>query len=307
MKKAKIEIPVPEQKQQSPLINIIKIGAKIIFTIFAAYLIFTKTDIEKIGVHLSQMSPAYVLFALLILNFGQVTSAFRMKFYFATEKIFFRKRFVLSIYYIGMFFNRLLPGGIGGDGYIAYLLKKKKNISLKTSIRLLISSRASGLLQLLIFVFLLGFMSKLSVEIDHWNLLMIIGMLLSVVSYSFLAKKILSEKLATQITAFKYSIIVQGTVVLASASLFLSEGMNPMLFDYLMLFMISSLVTLIPISFGGAGMRELTFFYGAAFIGLNAELGIAVSLVYFLLDTVSSLAGLVLWNRIDKIPAFKNR
>lgn len=295
-----------EIKESSRLRRFVNIAVRIFFSIVVIYLLITKTNIEQIFHYLKNMSPGYVLLALLVLNFGQIISALRARYYFATEKIFFHKYFSIALYYVGFFFSRLLPGGVSGDAYVAYFLRKKKKISAKTSIRLLISSRASGLLFLMIFAFLLGFLSHLRDDMPHWYLLMVIGILGTIMSYTYLTRLLLREKVETQIGAVKYSVIVQGTVMMAAASLFLSTGMEPYnVIDYLMLFMISSIMILVPVSFGGAGMREITYFYGAGVIGLNPELGIAVSVVYFLLDTISSLAGVFFWHRIDHIPAFE--
>ncbi len=306
MKRAdKSKTEFSEEKPESLKKRILMIGVKIIFTLAALYLIVTKADLAEIWHHLENMYAPYIIFALISLNIGQVMSALRTRFYFRNDGVAFYKKFSIALYYIGMFFNRLLPGGIGGDAYIAYVLKRKKKIPVRTSIRILLSSRASGLLLLMVFAFLLGYVSDLRDMIPHWNILMTVGIAGTIFSYSFLTRLLLREKVETQIGAQKYSIVVQGGVMAAAWFLFMSANTPGQMSDYLMIFMISSVVTMIPISFGGVGMRELTYFYTAGIIGINPELGIAVSLVYFLLDTFSSLAGLFFLYRIDKIPTFE--
>lgn len=282
-----------------------KLLIKITFTALALYLIITNADIQEIEQYIKSIELAYMIFALLILNLGQITSSFRTRYYFATEEYYFRKTYSVALYYIGMFFNRLLPGGVGGDGYMAYLLKKYHKIKILTSVRLLISSRANGLLFLMVFAFIIGFFSDLRDKIPYWYLHMSAGIIITILCYTNLTRLILKEKTRTQIGASKYSLIIQSTVMAASTSLLIGAGAQAELVDYLMLFMVSTVATMIPISFGGAGMREISYFYLAPLIGLDAELGIAISLVYFLLDTFSSLAGLYFWYRIESIKAFK--
>jgi len=63
----------------------------------------------------------------------------------------------LQLYFLGMFYNLFLPGGIGGDGYKVYYLHKHLSAPLKKSILALVLDRVTGLIALgilsLIFLF----------------------------------------------------------------------------------------------------------------------------------------------------------
>ncbi|MDT8394238.1 MAG: lysylphosphatidylglycerol synthase domain-containing protein [Bacteroidales bacterium] len=64
------------------------------------------------------------------------------------------------------------------------------------------------------------------------------------------------------------------------------------LMDYLLVFLVSSIVAVLPISIGGMGVRELTFLYGAQFLGINSALAVSISLVFYLITAVVSFGGL---------------
>ena len=206
-----------------------------------------------------------------------------------------------------MLFNLVLPGGIGGDGYKAYILRRDYQFSLGTSVRLMISGRASGLLFLVLIGLGFGmFSNTLSAIIPYTFVFIIAAALITLISYSQLSRILLKEKYKTQAQAGAYSFVVQALVAICAACLFQAlnasypwsqNGHAP---DYLMLFMISSFVSVLPVSVGGIGLRELTFFYGAEFLNLNPEAGVAVALLYFAVNTCASLIGLIFFVTVKK-------
>ena len=55
--------------------------------------------------------------------------------------------------------------------------------------------------------------------------------------------------------------------------------------------MISSIVAVVPLTLGGIGSREVTFFYGAKFLGLDQNISVGVSVLFFLITAMVSLVG----------------
>ncbi len=255
------------------------------------YLVLSNVDLEKIATYIKDADILYLILALIILNIGQAVSAMRMRFYFSTRGLVLSRPFAISIYYIGMMFNLILPGGVGGDGYIAYYMQKKKQFSWKTSIRLMISGRGSGMLMLIVLTFLLAFLSPYIMEMPYAIFLTFAGIILVFPCYSFLAKKLLKENFKTQIRAGIYSLFVQTSVLITVILILKSIGYSENITEYLVLFMISGLVSVLPISIGGIGLREATFFYGAPFLLLDPDLGVTISIMYFTVNLVASLLG----------------
>jgi len=273
---------------------------KLLFTLGALYIVFSKADLNQISAYVKSSDILYLFLAFVLLNVGQVISGLRMRFYFGSAGLTLKKGFAVSLYYVGMLFNLILPGGIGGDGYKAYYFKKHKKFPLKTSIRLIISGRANGLLLLCFFTLILAFFSPALKTIPYIVPLIIFGMVVLFPSYSLLDEKLLKNNIATQIGASGYSFFVQGSVLISAMFLLKAIGYEGGVIDYLVLFMISSIVSVIPISVGGVGLRELTFFYGASFLKLDPELGVSISVLYFVVNTLASLAGLVFFYQIGK-------
>ncbi|MGB3151142.1 MAG: lysylphosphatidylglycerol synthase domain-containing protein, partial [Maribacter sp.] len=68
---------------------------------------------------------------------------------------------------------------------------------------------------------------------------------------------------------------------------------------YLVIFLISSIVSVLPLTIGGIGSREVTFFYGATFLNLNENISVSISVVFFLITALISLIGV--WYHFKKI------
>ncbi|MGI9551063.1 MAG: lysylphosphatidylglycerol synthase domain-containing protein [Aurantibacter sp.] len=61
---------------------------------------------------------------------------------------------------------------------------------------------------------------------------------------------------------------------------------------YLFIFLISSIVAVLPLTIGGIGSREVTFYYGAALFGLDENSSVSISLVFFLISALISFFGI---------------
>jgi uncharacterized membrane protein YbhN (UPF0104 family) len=63
---------------------------------------------------------------------------------------------------------------------------------------------------------------------------------------------------------------------------------------YFAVFLASSIVAVLPLSVGGLGAREVTFFYCLKPLGLEPTYGVVLSSCFFLITVVSSLPGILL-------------
>lgn len=284
------------EKYRKPLLLVCKLA----FTAFAVWVLVHQLDLSKLRQLLTTAHIGWVALAFVLLNLAQLASALRMRYYFFTEGVRMPYGDSIGLYYVGMLFNHVLPGGIGGDGYKAYAVRRDYDFPLSSAIRLMICNRASGLLFLILIGLGFGFFSEgLRALIPYTPLLLTLAAIITTGSYAVLARLLLKEPYATQRGAALYSFFVQGLVALCAACLFESfSATYPWhqaghTADYLMLFMIACFVSVLPVSLGGLGLRELTFFFGAQYLGLNAEAGVAVSLLYFTINLTASLLGAV--------------
>jgi uncharacterized membrane protein YbhN (UPF0104 family) len=60
---------------------------------------------------------------------------------------------------------------------------------------------------------------------------------------------------------------------------------------YGLVFLLSSLATLLPITIGGIGARELVFVFAAHQLGTSQDAAIAFSILFFIINVLSSLPG----------------
>ncbi|WP_299429644.1 lysylphosphatidylglycerol synthase transmembrane domain-containing protein [uncultured Maribacter sp.] len=264
---------------------------KIIISAILIYFIFTKIDSKEIGTVLKQANLVYVAVAILLFVLSKVTASIRLNLYFHQLNINLSEKSNLKLYLLGMFYNLFLPGGIGGDAYKGYVIKKKFNVVTKKVISVLVLDRLSGLLLLFIYTCILTFFVQID-WLQNFKILFILGIFLSVITFWFLNKKFFSYTLPIFWISFIFSALVQ-IAQLASIFLLLKAlGINTNILGYLLIFLISSIVSVIPLTIGGIGSREVTFFYGATLLNLNETVSISVSMLFFLVTAFVSLFGI---------------
>ncbi len=284
--------------------NHVILSLKVIFITTSFVFIFSKIDTDKTLEYIKNISPLSFIAAYLLLTFAQVISAFRTRFYFASAGLNFAPKFAVASYFVGMFLNNILPGGIGGDAYKVFLFNKLSGLPKLKSIQLLLSDRASGLFILMLLFFIFAFFSNLMRTLPYPYLLLTAGLIITIPCYFFAVKTLLKEHQETAITASFYSFFVQilGILIVIIIVTSLSETSSiTTINSYICLFLASSVLAVLPITIGGVGVRELTLMYGSTFLGLDPELGVAIAIIFFVITFTCSLNGLFFWHRLEKI------
>jgi len=98
---------------------------------------------------------------------------------------------------------------------------------------------------------------------------------------------------------FVWGLVVQLLQLLCALAIIKSLYIDHSNLEYMTLFLISSVVAVLPLTIGGVGVRELTFLYGLEFIGEEPSLGVTFSFLFFIITAISSLTGLFLLNRVS--------
>jgi len=270
----------------------IKSLIKISITIWAIYYVWKHIDGVKMLETLNRANIWWILAAFVAFNLSKISSSFRLNYYFRAIGIRLDEWSNLKLYYIGMFYNLFLPGGIGGDGYKAYILQKRYDTGYKSLISSLLLDRISGMVALLLFGGILFFFSSFRAIYSELTPLAIFG-IVSILPLNYLLTKrffgeLMSVFLPTTIYAFAVQLLQLLSALFIVWSLPIGDGY---LTDYLLLFLVSSIVAILPISIGGIGVRELTFLYGFSAIGADTTTAVIFSLIFFLITAVSSLIG----------------
>jgi len=273
----------------------IKPFIKTAFIIFAFFIIFQKIDINSLK-KIELQNPLYLFIAFIVFNLSQIISALRIHTYLKQINISpsFKKQ--LMLYYVGMFYNTLLPGGIGGDAYKAYKFEKSYNQGYKKIIKALLIDRISGLFAIFLLIAILLIFSSFK------NFIFLSAFLIFTPFILFFIHKFFFVEFKKEfLKAFLYSLIIQILQAIAFICILLSLGFYSHLIDFAILFFISSVISVIPISIGGVGLRELTFLYGLELLGLNPTIGVVSAFLFFLISIISSAIGALFIKGVENV------
>ncbi len=264
----------------------IKLLIKILFILFAFYLIFHKIPFNEFK-NIKIQNPFFLLLAFIFYNLSQIISAKRVDIYLKNIDINLKFKKQLILYYLGMFYNTLLPGGIGGDAYKAYKYQKEFNSGYKKIIKALLIDRISGLFAIFLLLGILSFFTSVKYA-ALLSLLLITPFILY-----FIHKFFFIEFKKSFFKNLLYSLIIQTLQLLTFLFVLFSLGIKYKIIELSILFFISSIISVIPVSIGGLGLRELTFLYGSEFLHINPAPVVMAGFLFFIINIISSAIGAI--------------
>ncbi len=281
-----MKINIPRIHIPGPLKTILKL----VISIAIIVLILRKIDERLLLDVVREANPWWVIWALFWFIMSKGLSAFRFNRLLKTEDMHLSSRENLRLYWLCMYYNLLLPGGISGDGYKIKVLMERFAKPLKRIVTITLIDRISG-------VIALGQLSAILImgipEIQKYWLLVIPALLMSMGIGFGLFRWAGIKDAGVWLTTSLQSLGVQGSQAVATLGLVIALGQGMHWADYLVLFLFSSLVAMVPITIGGAGARELTFLYGAQFLDVNAEKAVAIGFLFYLISTSVSFFGII--------------
>ncbi|WP_419214222.1 lysylphosphatidylglycerol synthase transmembrane domain-containing protein [Maribacter sp. X9] len=273
-------------------------GLKIVISAALIYFIITKINITEIKGILVKSNLVYLGLATVFFIISKIIAAVRLNLYFHQLHIPLTLTSNLKLYLLGMFYNLFLPGGIGGDAYKGYLLKKNFEVSTKRIVSVLVLDRLTGLL--LLFIYACTLVSLLEFdELQRYVWLFVIAIPLSVAIFWLLNRKFFTYVLSIFWKTLVFSAIVQFAQLLCIWFILSALNIELNQVAYLVIFLVSSIVAVVPLTLGGIGSREVTFFYGAELLGLDQNISVGVSILFFLITALVSLSGV--WYHFKKI------
>jgi len=264
---------------------------KIAVSLVLVYFVFTKVDFGEVWSILRKSRPDFLGLALLFFVGSKVLSAFRLNLYFHQLGIPLTQNSNLKLYLLGMFYNLFLPGGIGGDAYKGYLIRKKFEVRTKKVVSVLLLDRLSGMLLLFVFACTLAMGLDDSVLGDY-RIVFGVAIVVGIFVFWGLNKRFFGYVFPIFWKSVGYSALVQ-SLQLASLYCILSAlSITVQIPAYLFVFLISSIVSVVPLTIGGIGSREVTFYYGALWLGLDQDTSIGISMAFFLITAFVSFLGI---------------
>ncbi len=280
--------------------GILKIFFKAAITTIAIYIVIGKIDFQETKKILFSADLTWLIIALVIYNISKIISSIRFGKIFESIELKLSTLHNIKLYYVGMFYNLFLPGGIGGDGYKVYLLNRYFNKPVKLLIAGTLLDRISGMTALVFMAFVMSLLIDISFAHEWIYIILILLTLLLYPVYYLVVMLLFRSFIRVFHQTNLLSVAVQGFQLLCAFFIFRSLSIESMYLEYLILFLVSSVVVVIPFTIGGVGARELVFVFGANYLLIDKNTAVAFSLLFFLLNALSSLSGAFMEAGINK-------
>ena len=269
--------------------NILKILLKISITGLSLYLVSKKVEFNDLKEAFNKSNPVFLLLAFLAFVLSQMISSSRLNTFFRGIGLKVSEIYNFKIYLLGMFYNLFLPGGIGGDGYKIFLLRKKFEIKGRRLFQAIFFDRLSGLWALgLIISTLVIFIPYLG--IPNWVPVLVVA--LGTIAYYIVMKRFFRDYSHRFILTHIKALMVQSMQIVAVILLLYALNFEGKFSPYLFMFLISSLVAIFPFTVGGLGARELVFVYGAQYLQMDQHLAVIISLLFYCISALLSFSGI---------------
>lgn len=272
--------------------KVLKLILKLVVSGAAIAFVISKIDVNEVWNEMISANTTFIIGALFIYISSQVLSAMRLNTMFRTMPLPLGTVMNIRLYWLGMFYNFFLPGGIGGDGYKVYYLNKHYRQHVKDLIAVMLGDRLSGLTAIVIYLMLFSSFYAVSLPIPyHEYMYCLIPLVLGgYYLFLYLVKRVLCE---AYIKVMLYSFAIQGLQMCAATFILFSlNGSVQDVESYMFLFLASSIASAIPITLGGIGAREMAFVIGSQYLGTNEAVAVSLSLIFYVTSLISSLPGI---------------
>ncbi|MEB0262385.1 MULTISPECIES: lysylphosphatidylglycerol synthase transmembrane domain-containing protein [unclassified Mucilaginibacter] len=282
------ELVAPKTLKQR-LWGITKLVLKFAVTAALLYYVFSKVPLQKVKLRLIHANYWWMLAALVCFFLSMIMSSWRLSSFFKSIKLKLDPRFNFRLYLLGLFYNFLLPGGIGGDGYKIYLLNKTYKLPAKKVFWAIMFDRLSGLWAIgLITVALIFLIPQIDIHIGIPLSIFVVASLI----YYFVAYKFFREYTHYFWQAHLKALVVQSLQVTAIVFILFGQDFTGKFSPYLLSFLISALATIIPISVGGAGIRETVFQQLTKVFPMDVDLAVFLPISFYLISIIVALSGI---------------
>ncbi|MFA5354660.1 MAG: lysylphosphatidylglycerol synthase transmembrane domain-containing protein [Thermodesulfovibrionales bacterium] len=288
--------------------------AKAVISIAILLFLLSQMRLDELGAAMRQLSPWAFTAAVGLYLFASWLSALRWGLLIPHP---FTQRRLFSLYIIGSFFNTCMPGTIGGDAVKAYYLgqelkERGEEGHAAVAVASVFMDRYIGLAALLfipVAVMPLGlpFLETIPGGLPvKWLLPLTFGSFLVLTFILFRIKlgarvrfllKVYDylhhyrSQAGILVRSFSYSIIIQLSGILAVYTLARGMGIDVGLVSLLIFVPLIILITILPVSISGIGVREGAFAFFLGSLGVPSSLAVSLSLIWFLSVAAASLWG----------------
>jgi hypothetical protein len=283
------EADIIPEKKGSAIGNLLKLLLKIGITALCFWYISTKIDFSRAWEALLEANWWFLSLAVLSFMFSKLLASFRLNINFRNINIRISEWRNIKLYWLGMFYNLFLPGSISGDAYKVIILNRKFRAPYKKTTVAVLLDRFSGLLALGIILSVYGV-----VVLDNklYDAVLIGGALLAILGLYLAVRFLFKDFLPGFWSTFLWGMAVQVFQVVCLYCVLTSLHIPLHQPEWIFIFLVASVVSVLPISLGGGlGTREFVFVEGARFFHLDPHLAVIISLLFYLSNVLSSVWG----------------
>lgn len=278
------------KKKDSKPVRIFKLLLKVGITVLCFWYISTKIDFTETLKAVTRAKWYWLIPALFFFILSKYFSSIRLNIYFNNIGLRLSQWKNVRLYWLGMFYNLFLPGAISGDAYKVVLLNRKYKTSIKKTSSAVLLDRFSGVLALGIILSIYG-ISLL--DNASYDIILVSGTVLALGGFYFAVRFLFRDFLPGFIPTLAWGLAVQFSQVICIYFIMLSLGLPLSEHAWVLIFLASAVISILPISLGGGlGTRELVFAEGARFFHLDPATGVVISLLFYLVTVTGSLWGL---------------
>lgn len=257
--------------------------------------LFHKADVRKVLFILKNFSFSHWFLALFLMIVGQSICAWRWKVIASAVEIRAPFRLFWAYYFVGCYFNLFLPGSITGDIVKGYLIAQNDFSKLKVGYSI-VGERIFGLAALVCLA-MIGVLVASHLFPQTIRHIILLSGALFVTTFTLFPlwgkrlKHISSKKIPLDFLNFWYppvflkaiaaSLIFQTILSFMNYVLAKGLGLNINFCFFLVAIPIISVVTMLPITIQGIGIREGSFVYLLSSIGISSAKALTLSLLSF--------------------------
>lgn len=265
--------------KSKPLKSIVRI----VLSLAALGIILYKVDLSQAWFYLGRAQWGFVVLAFLSFFVSKVLAAFRINRFYRSQSIFLSEKLNLKLNFLGMFYNLFIPL-VGGEGYKAYWIKKNHQAPLKKLVSAALLDRASGLAALVLITAVFFMFSSFQIAYKPWVLL---AVPITYAGHYLVMRLFFRSFLSAWLSTHFWSVGVQLLQAATTFCVVMALGIDHQVLEYVFVFLLASFAFILPM----IGAREMAFVFGAEYLGLDMELSLAISLLFYLSLALSSLLG----------------
>lgn len=260
---------------------------KILVTGVALYLVYLNISIGLVKQLLLHIQVIWIAAAVCLFALSKVISSVRLHLLLHKNDLGVPPSYNHKLYVLGMLYNFILPSGIGGDAYKVLKIKTDFGYAHLSLAKVIFFDRVSGLTALCNLAFLL---TNIILAIPYVYAVWAIVLSLNIFYYAFLCPYLFPGLLSVKTELLSW--LVQTVQCLCALCILLALNIHDMFVPYLFVFLISSIVSVLPISIGGLGAREYTFLIASGYFMLEKDAAVCTGLLFYLISLLISLPGI---------------